>query len=82
MLTEKLEKLDLTYLSDIRRVGQDDEDVQEDRTAFGRLVLPDNHKKMVQSLIAQHFRDKESPESKDSQFDIVRGKGKMIFTRG
>lgn len=49
------------------------------QTAFDQLVLPKGHKEMVLSLIAQHFRDKESAskESKETQqVDIVRGKGK------
>jgi len=45
------------------------------RTPFDQLVIPDEHKRMVLSLIAQHFRDKESASSDDDQADIVRGKG-------
>lgn len=43
------------------------------KTAFDHLVLPPGHKDMVLSLIAQHFRDKESKENQ--QVDIVSGKG-------
>jgi len=61
--------------------GQDydsDQDTDpEDDTAFGQLVLPAGHKKMVKSLVAQHFRDKESKEGK--QVDLVNGKGKLIM---
>lgn len=32
---------------------------------------------MVQSLIAQHFRDKESWTNSNEEVDIVRGKGKQ-----
>lgn len=49
------------------------------QTAFDQLVLPDGHKDMVQSLIAQHLRDKEAgrkPSRRVQQMDIVRGKGK------
>ncbi|RYP13527.1 hypothetical protein DL765_006849 [Monosporascus sp. GIB2] len=49
----------------------------EDDTAFGQLVLPLGHKKMVKSLVAQHFRDKESKEGQ--QVDIVSGKGKGLI---
>jgi hypothetical protein len=59
--------------------GQDydsDQDTDpEDDTAFGQLVLPAGHKKMIKSLVAQHFRDKESKEGK--QVDLVSGKGKF-----
>ncbi|KAK0753042.1 hypothetical protein B0T18DRAFT_385172 [Schizothecium vesticola] len=61
--------------------GQDydsDQDTDpEDDTAFGQLVLPAGHKKMVKSLVAQHFRDKESKEGK--QVDLVSGKGKGLI---
>ncbi|KXH42017.1 hypothetical protein CSAL01_08094 [Colletotrichum salicis] len=43
------------------------------------LVLPDGHKKMVKSLVAQHFRDKESATANTDQADIVRGKGKDLI---
>jgi hypothetical protein len=52
------------------------------RTAFENLVLPAGHKKMIQSLIAQHFRDKKASENESDnekgQVDIVRGKGKVF----
>ncbi|KAK4169596.1 hypothetical protein QBC43DRAFT_354874 [Cladorrhinum sp. PSN259] len=61
--------------------GQDydsDQDTDpEDDTAFGQLVLPAGHKKMVKSLVAQHFRDKESKEGQ--QVDLVSGKGKGLI---
>ncbi|KAK4197400.1 hypothetical protein QBC40DRAFT_285657 [Triangularia verruculosa] len=47
------------------------------KTAFDELVLPKGHKEMVLSLIAQHFRDKESKETQ--QVDIVAGKGKGLI---
>jgi hypothetical protein len=55
----------------------DEETTDEDNSVFGQLVLPRGHKKMVKSLVAQHFRDKISKEGQ--QVDIVSGKGKMIF---
>lgn len=49
------------------------------KTAFDQLVLPGGHKKMLLSLIAQHFRDKKATTRRetvfDDQVDIVRGKG-------
>jgi hypothetical protein len=53
--------------------GQEVED--EDGSAFGQLVLPPGHKKMVKSLVAQHFRDKESQEERKA--DIISGKGEI-----
>lgn len=57
---------------------QTDDDLEEGgKGAFGQLVLPAGHKKMVLSLISQHFRSKGSQERNDEQVDIVRGKGKL-----
>lgn len=50
--------------------------MEKSSNAFDRLVLPDGHKDMIKSLIAQHYRDKESKGAQSEQFDIVRGKGK------
>jgi hypothetical protein len=47
-------------------------------TAFDQLVLPPGHKQMVLSLIAQHFRDKES-RINEHEADIVRGKGSLTL---
>ncbi|KAF8853902.1 P-loop containing nucleoside triphosphate hydrolase protein, partial [Acephala macrosclerotiorum] len=78
-------QLDLSYLEyidnddDGHDVDAEDNDSDEeagDKSAFGRLVLPKGHKKMVLSLIAQHFRNKGS---QDEQADIVRGKGKGLI---
>ncbi|KAK3308297.1 uncharacterized protein B0T15DRAFT_572501 [Chaetomium strumarium] len=52
------------------------------QTAFDQLVLPKGHREMVQSLIAQHFRDKELASKEDmamQDVDIVRGKGKGLI---
>ncbi|OBT94006.1 hypothetical protein VE01_07105 [Pseudogymnoascus verrucosus] len=77
--------LDLTHLEHIdNQEGEDDIDAEDedsdgesgDKSAFGRLVLPRGHKKMVLSLIAQHFRNKGQ---QDEQADIVRGKGKGLI---
>ena len=77
--------LDLTYLTDVVGSGggdpletneSDDEvDTDDDKSAFGRLVLPEGHKDMVLSLVSQHFRNKKTQQGKDEQVDIVRGKG-------
>lgn len=78
--------MDLGYLSDVRSRGnateQTDDDLEEgDQGAFGQLVLPQGHKKMVLSLISQHFRNKRSQESNDKEMDIVRGKGKLFLKK-
>ncbi|PYI32149.1 P-loop containing nucleoside triphosphate hydrolase protein, partial [Aspergillus indologenus CBS 114.80] len=70
--SRKWEKLDLTHLSYIRGIR-----VRE--TAFDQLVLEEGHKKMLLSLVAQHYRDKESPTAANEQVDIVRGKGKGLI---
>lgn len=69
-------------MSTVRSPGntteQTDDDLEEGgQGAFGQLVLPPGHKKMVLSLISQHFRNKGSQEGNDKQVDIVRGKGKF-----
>ncbi|RBA09064.1 hypothetical protein FPRO05_07344 [Fusarium proliferatum] len=79
-------KLDLTHLSHITdsvddSVAISDDDTEDDKTAFGQLVLPSGHKKMVLSLISQHFRNKamQRERQRDEQVDIVRGKGKGLI---
>ncbi|RSL86169.1 hypothetical protein CEP51_002958 [Fusarium floridanum] len=86
-------KLDLAFLTDIRSSntsskdnssstvdGKEAEETDASQpTAFDRLVLPEGHKPMILSLIAQHFRDKESKGAQTEQVDIVRGKGKGLI---
>ncbi|RMJ07752.1 hypothetical protein BHE90_010290 [Fusarium euwallaceae] len=79
--------LDLTHLTDIDKCGSDGTDANSDEkqakrertTAFDRLVLPPGHKDIVQSLISQHFHDKEAAAGQEEQVDIVRGKGKGLI---
>jgi flagellar biosynthesis GTPase FlhF len=47
-------------------------------TAFEQLVLPEGHKNMVQCLVAQHFRDKETRVNDNEEVDVVRGKGNYL----
>lgn len=54
-------------------VGSDASD--NGKTAFDRLVLEEGHKDMIESLISQHFRDKESRGGPHEQVDVVKGKG-------
>ena len=73
--------LDLDHLTEVSSTTEDvdltkqDDPIQNDTTAFGRLVLPPRHKEMVLSLVAQHFRNKATQKGRDEQVDIVRGKG-------
>ncbi|TKW56162.1 hypothetical protein CTA1_2989 [Colletotrichum tanaceti] len=64
--------------------GQHASDERENKStgsaaAFDRLVLEKGHRAMIESLIAQHFRDKESKGDPNDQFDAVRGKGKGLI---
>jgi hypothetical protein len=72
-------QLDLTYLTDNdpRDEGLEGEHEMKDEhgnklTVFDKLVLPDEHRHLILSLVAQHFRDKEAG---DMDKDMVRGKG-------
>ncbi|PLB49715.1 P-loop containing nucleoside triphosphate hydrolase protein [Aspergillus steynii IBT 23096] len=76
----KWAKLDLTHLTYIRRPrGEAQVGEQPQEMAFNQLVLDPGHKKMLLSLVAQHYRDKESPTAGNEQVDIVRGKGKGLI---
>lgn len=68
-----LAPLDIADLVGVR--SEEDGAGHKRETPFDKLVLPPGHKQMVQSLIAQHFRDKESGGSRNEQVDFVRGKG-------
>ncbi|KAK3938947.1 hypothetical protein QBC46DRAFT_438741 [Diplogelasinospora grovesii] len=82
--SRKWSVLDLSYMSDIYSPEMTDEitdsgDEKKRKTAFDRLVLEEWHRPMIQSLIAQHFRDKKSTLGRTGQFDIVKGKGKGLI---
>lgn len=49
----------------------------EQETILDQLVIPRGHKDILLSLLAQHFRDKESVAAMTEQADIVRGKGEI-----
>ncbi|KAK7911950.1 hypothetical protein PG985_014431 [Apiospora marii] len=82
MRSRKWRELDVTHLTSIERyrgLGSTGPGAQREREhAFDQLVLPDGHKPMVKSLIAQHFRDKQASTEEDDYSDIVRGKGKGL----
>lgn len=80
-------ELDLDYMSEVTGSGTTMEQADDDfdrgnQGPFGQLVLPPGHKKMVLSLISQHFRNKGSTETSEEQVDIVRGKGESHQRRG
>ncbi|PWY93096.1 hypothetical protein BO94DRAFT_622279 [Aspergillus sclerotioniger CBS 115572] len=81
-------QLDLTYLSDVyshTSLPEGDQGITHDRdqdgtgTVFDRLVLDKKHKHMIESFVAQHFRDKKSITDHSDQVDIVRGKGEGLI---
>ncbi|KAF4947331.1 hypothetical protein FSARC_13997 [Fusarium sarcochroum] len=83
--TRRWAQLDVSYLSDVHSNGvseptTDDEELKLEKekpvTPFDHLVLEKGHKKIIKSLIAQHFRDKKMASGQTDQFDIVKGKGK------
>ncbi|OTA90243.1 hypothetical protein M434DRAFT_55841, partial [Hypoxylon sp. CO27-5] len=55
---------------------------EKNENAFDNLVFPEDgldRKTIVRSLVAQHFRDKESGATREEQSDIIRGKGKGLI---
>ncbi|KAI1365430.1 hypothetical protein F5Y08DRAFT_304074 [Xylaria arbuscula] len=80
-------KLDVEELMELdeyrrRREIEDSTGQTTGHNAFDNLVFPKDgldRKKIVRSLVAQHFRDKESTTSRDEQSDIIRGKGKGLI---
>jgi hypothetical protein len=53
--------------------------MDQKQNAFDSLVFPKDdldRKKIIRSLVAQHFQDRESITSREEQVDIVKGKGK------
>ncbi|KAF5494460.1 hypothetical protein CGCS363_v009071 [Colletotrichum siamense] len=47
--------------------------------AFERLELPEGHRELVQSLVTQHFRNRQSSFTRDEQTDLIKGKGKGLI---
>lgn len=70
--SRKWAQLDLTFL---RYQNEDARDFA--LSAFDQLALPDGHRDMVESLVTQHFRDRQS--SSNEQTDLVKGKGKGLI---
>ncbi|KAK5635720.1 hypothetical protein RRF57_011432 [Xylaria bambusicola] len=87
----KLDVADLMELDEYRKRREIENPTGESKSnnAFDNLVFPKDgldRKKIVRSLVAQHFRDKESTSSYEEQSDIVRGKelgkGLIILLHG
>ncbi|ETS02788.1 hypothetical protein M419DRAFT_77290 [Trichoderma reesei RUT C-30] len=86
----KWAKLDLTYMTaihapDVENVLADEQTRnttanKKQKTAFDSLVIKKEHRSMIVSLVAQHFRDKKSTSGHQQQFDIVKGKGDLGTT--
>ncbi|KAI1172279.1 hypothetical protein F4777DRAFT_582133 [Nemania sp. FL0916] len=68
MRSRKWAKLDLASLGPTRR-----------ENTFDLLVLPPGHRRMVESLVTQHFLDRETASDEIDEVDIVRGKGKGLI---
>ncbi|PYI08418.1 hypothetical protein BO78DRAFT_365034 [Aspergillus sclerotiicarbonarius CBS 121057] len=88
--SRKWAQLDVTYLTDVYHPGSlpgeirsqastHVKDQNETSTAFDRLVLDESHKHQIESLVAQHFRDKKSISDHGEQVDIVPGKGNGLI---
>ncbi|KAF4333486.1 AAA family ATPase [Fusarium beomiforme] len=70
----KWAQLDLTDLS-----YENVKNSESTQKAFENLELPEGHKDMVQALVTQHFREKESISHRDEKSDLIRGKGKGLI---
>ena len=60
-------------MKDIREVQR-----VSDEDGLDLLVLPEGHKRMVKSLVKQHFREKGRSSLNEEQTDLVRGKGRCL----
>ncbi|KAK3937299.1 hypothetical protein QBC46DRAFT_460969 [Diplogelasinospora grovesii] len=84
--SRKWAKLHVSYLSELyspettdgKPDPDDDEKREVPKTAFDRLVLGAEHRSIIKSLIAQHFRDRESMIGHGAHMDIVKGKGQGL----
>ncbi|KAF4850605.1 hypothetical protein CGCSCA4_v003733 [Colletotrichum siamense] len=72
--SRKWAQLDLNLL---RYENSSERDLTID--AFERLELPEGHRELVQSLVTQHFRNRQSSFTRDEQTDLIKGKGKGLI---
>ncbi|KAI1086209.1 hypothetical protein F5B19DRAFT_176432 [Rostrohypoxylon terebratum] len=78
----KLNVEDLMDPQEYRRQQEKETSTDQNGNAFDNLVFPNDgldRKTIVRSLVAQHFRDKESGFTNDEPSDIIRGKGKGLI---
>lgn len=71
-------------LEEYRRMQEKDAPTERNENAFDNLVFPNDgldRKTIVRSLVAQHFRDRESGSIRNEQSDIIRGKGMVHLDR-
>ncbi|UKZ45950.1 hypothetical protein TrVGV298_000145 [Trichoderma virens] len=86
----KWAKLDLSHMTAVHAPdasavlaeerARNNNESKKPKTAFDRLVIEKEHRSMIVSLVAQHFRDKKSSSRQQQQFDIVKGKGDLGTT--
>jgi len=91
-MVHETETLDPTYVMPIDDGNQnydvtggtgdntEGERTKQAKSPFDQLVIPDEHKLAILSLVSQHFRDKNRERQtdnaiRDNWVDIVRGKG-------
>lgn len=67
-----LVQVHVDHLSPVRRIRED--------MGFNLLVLPEEHKQIIQAQVQEHFRKKMSlASSPDHSLDLVRGKGQGLI---
>ncbi len=60
------------HLHEVRHINED--------MGFNLLVLPKNHKQIIQAQVQEHFRKKLSLlDTSESDLDLVRGKGQGLI---
>jgi hypothetical protein len=74
-LTVLIAKLDLAFLKSESEASEETK-----HNALDELQLPDGHLYMVKSLVTQHFRGKNSTSLRDTQTDMIKGKGKLRYS--
>jgi hypothetical protein len=73
LMYKLLVSLDLTYLTDII-VKDASDDNEKLKAAFNRLVLPEGHMKLIQTLVAQHLHWEGKKDLIHAQFWTLANK--------
>ena len=72
MTNASLVQVHVDHLHRVRRIRED--------MGFHLLVLPEEHKQIIQAQVQEHFRRKMSLGSNPEQsIDLVRGKGQGLI---